>query len=224
MALFETAHAEWIAGHLEQRKGERRGRLERGHRHGETLFVRNVWWELVRSLDHVHPEYEVLDWRGRSYYADFAWLYGCVRLLIEIKGYNTHVKEMDRQKFCNEENRETFLHGMGYNLISFAYDDVEQRPELCMTLLRLVLSRYQASPPPVSRAVLAEKEIIRLAAQLGQFIRPIDVERHFEVDHRTAVLMLQKLCKKRWLNPVLSGKGERVVGYELIRGVLEHLT
>ncbi|ASA23824.1 hypothetical protein B9T62_25400 [Paenibacillus donghaensis] len=38
------------------------------------------------------------------------------------------VKEMDRQKFCNELNRETFLSGMGYQVICFAYDDVTASP------------------------------------------------------------------------------------------------
>ncbi|SDN59858.1 hypothetical protein SAMN04487897_103290 [Paenibacillus sp. yr247] len=81
----------YIHYHLKRRTGERRGRLERGHRHGESLFLSNVWWPLWGSFEALHPEYEVLDWRGRL-------------------------------------NRETFLHAMGYHVISFAYDDVNQRP------------------------------------------------------------------------------------------------
>src|SRR5690606_36025850 len=114
--------------------------------------------------------------RGRSYFADFAWLPGYVKLLIEIKGFASHVRDMDRQKYCSELNRETFLHAMGYHVISFAYDDVEQRPELCLTLLRMVLSRYQPGQAPASRAVLAEKEVIRLAVQMADSIRPKDLE------------------------------------------------
>jgi hypothetical protein len=176
------------------------------------------------SFQHLHPEYEVLDWRGRSYFADLAWLPGYVKLLFEIKGYASHVRDMDRQKYCNELNRETFLHGMGYHVISFAYDDVEQRPELCITMLRMVLSRYQPGKAPISRALLADKEIIRLAIHLAEPIRPKDVERHFEVDHRTAVLMLQNLCSKGWLQPAYRGNGKRVVRYELARQVLDILS
>lgn len=40
---FEKAHTEFIQYHLEQRTGERRGRLERGHKEAEMLFCRNVW-------------------------------------------------------------------------------------------------------------------------------------------------------------------------------------
>jgi hypothetical protein len=152
-----------------------------------------------------------------------AWLPGFVKLLIEIKGFAAHVREMDRHKYCNELNRETFLYAMGYHIISFAYDDIEQRPDLCITLLRMVLSRYQPSQTPVTRALLAEKEVIRLAIQLAKSIRPKDVELHFEIDHKTAVLLLQRLCTKGWLLPTIRGRGERVVRYELAHGVLDYL-
>ncbi len=218
---FEEAHALFISQHGAKRTGERRGRLERGHRHGEKLFLKNTWWPLWGNFDHLHPEYEVLDWRGRPYFADFAWLPGFVRLLIEIKGFAAHVRDIDRQKYCNELNRETFLYTMGFHVISFAYDDVEKRPDLCIALLRMAIDRYRPGRPPVSRALLAEKEIIRLAIQLARPIRPKDVAGHFELDHKTAVRMLQKLCEKGWLSPSLRGKGERIVRYELARDVME---
>jgi len=219
---FEDAHAKWISQHLAKRTGERRGRLERGHRHAEMLFLSNIWWPLKESFAGLHPEYEVTDWRGRSYFADLAWLPGWSKILIEIKGFTTHVRDMDRHKFCNELIRETFLYAMGYHVISFAYDDIEQRPEMCITLLRMVLSKFEPSTAPVSRALLAEKEIIRFAIQHAQSIRPKDVKRHFEIDHMTAIRMLQKLCAKGWLKPIVSGGGERITRYELSLRALEY--
>ncbi|WP_353057106.1 MULTISPECIES: hypothetical protein [Paenibacillus] len=106
---FEAAHLDFIQNHIIQRTGERRGRLERGHREAEMLFCRNVWWPLRGNFNDLLPEFEVLDWRGISYFCDFAWLPGYVKLIIEIKGYGPHVRDMDRQKYCNELNRETFL-------------------------------------------------------------------------------------------------------------------
>jgi hypothetical protein len=221
---YERAREGWLADHVGRRSGERRGRLERGHAHGESLFLQNIWWVLRGNFDDLHPEYEVPDWRGRSYYADYAWLPcgGAVRLLIEIKGYAAHVRDMDRQKYCNELNRETFLHAMGYVVISFAYDDVEQRPELCMQLLRMVLSRYEPGRAPVSRGILAEKEIIRLAILKCGVIRPKDVQEHFEVNVRTATQMLKKLQDRGWLVPVQGAGGERTVRYELARNALDY--
>ncbi|MEF2966718.1 hypothetical protein V3851_12830 [Paenibacillus sp. M1] len=219
---FEEAHALWLERHLTERTGERRGRLERGHLHAEKLFLRNVWWPLRGHLEHLHPEYEITDWRGRSYFADFAWLPGYVTLIIEIKGYASHVRDMDRLKYSNELNRETFLYAMGGNVISFAYDDVEQHPEVCITLLRMALSRYQPERIPSARAVFAEKELIRYAIRVGGQLRPKDVEIHFGIDHRTAVLMLRKLCDKGWLLPAKRGTGQRIVRYELAHGVLDY--
>lgn len=222
---FEENYTAFLEHHLTRRSGERRGRLERGHAHAESLFLRNVWWPLRGNFDDLHPEYEVTDWRGRSYFADFAWLPGNgeLKLLFEIKGYAAHVRDMDRQKYCHELNRETFLHAMGYQVISFAYDDVEQHPELCINLLRMVLSRYHPDQVPVTRGLLAEKELIRLAVQLARPIRPVDVERHFELNHKTAVQMLHKVTAKGWMRPVYRGKGERIVKYELVRGVVNYL-
>lgn len=221
--IFEEAHAQFINGHLNKRpEGERRARLLRGHRHGEILFLNNVWWPLRGNFEGLHPEYEVLDWRGRSYFADFAWLPGYVKLVIEIKGYTTHVREMDRQKYCNELNREAFLYAMGYHVISFAYDDVEQRPGLCMTLLRMVLGRYQPAEAPAARIQLMEQEVIRLAVQLARPIRPQDVRQHFAVDYRTAVRTLRSLSDKGWLLPVNTTHQERTARYELKHGVLEY--
>jgi len=222
---YEEIHQAWIQDHLNRRKGERRSRLERGHGHGERLFLKQVWWPLRRNFDHLHPEYEVLDWRNRSYFADFAWIPGNgVKLIFEIKGYNIHVRDMDRTKYCNELNRETFLYGMGFDVNSFAYDDVERRPELCITLLRLVLGRFQPEKAPVQRAILLEKEIIRLTIQLAGSVRPIDVEHHLEVDHKTAVRLLQSLCKKGWLVPHRRGESQRITSYELARGGIDYFS
>jgi very-short-patch-repair endonuclease len=220
---FDEAQAAFMNKHLANRKGERLARLERGYRHPESLFLRNVWWPVQGDLKDLHPEYEVSDWRGRSYFADFVWLPGHIKLLIEIKGFATHVRDMDRQKYCNELNREAFLCAMGYQVISFAYDDVEQRPDLCITLLRMVLSRYQPASTPITRALLAEKEVIRLALGQPRPLRPKDVEHHFQVDHKTAVQLLRGLCTKGYLIPICGSGQQRVVRYELARGVLGYL-
>ena len=219
---FEEAHEAFLKGHLAKRTGERRDRLLRGHNHGEKLFLKNVWWPERGNFDGLHPEYEIVDWRGRSYFADFAWLWLFVKLVIEIKGYRTHVQEMDRTKHSLELNRETFLCAMGYSVISFAYDDVEQRPELCRMLLRMVLARFLPQGGSAPRALLAEKEAIRLTISLGGSARPVDIERHFEVDKKTAIRMLRGLCDKGWLVPAVRDGGDRVVRYELARSVADY--
>ncbi|TLS48388.1 hypothetical protein FE782_30730 [Paenibacillus antri] len=219
---FEDATSKWLDDHRSRRSGSRLERIARGLGHAERLFLRNVWHPLRGDFEHLHPEYEVLDWRGRPYYADFAWLPGYASLLFEIKGYGPHVRDMDRQKYCNELNRETFLLTVGYRVVSLSYDDVEQRPELSRSMIRLVLGNYDPARAPASRALLAEKEIIRLAFRKAEPIRPVDVVRHFEIDAKTATKMLRQLCEKGWLRPCPRGRGERNVRYELTRGAMEY--
>lgn len=220
---FDEEHQVWLQQHMERRRGERRNRLERGHGHAERLFLRQVWWPLRGHLHQLHPEFEVADWRNRPYFADFAWLPGSgVKLIIEIKGYATHVRDMDRQKYSSELNRETFLYGVGYDVISFSYDDVARQPELVMMLLRIALGRYQAEHAPTDKPGVMEKEIIRLLIQLARPILPKDVAEHLGVDPKTARRMLRKLSEKGWLRPVRRGKSQRIVRYEWAKGTLEY--
>lgn len=220
---FEKEHAKWLRHHIQKRNGERQGRLARGHREAEKLFCQHIWWTLHGNFDDLHPEFEVLDWRGHSYYCDFAWLTKSVRLVIEIKGFGPHVRDMDRQKYCNELNRETFLTAMGYQVISFSYDDVATRPELCITLLRMLMSRFQTITSPVNPTRVMEREIIRLAYRLASPIRPTDVETHLNMNHRTVVRLLKSLCELGWFTPIVGADGKYVVRYQLQEGNLQHL-
>ncbi|MFD0677995.1 MULTISPECIES: hypothetical protein [unclassified Paenibacillus] len=220
---FEAAHAAFIQHHLHKRTGERRGRLERGHREAEKLFCCNVWWPLRGDFNNLHPEFEVLDWRGLSYFCDFALITSHVKLILEIKGFGPHVRDMDRQKYCHELNRETFLSAMGFQVISVAYDDVAHRPELCKTLLQMVLSRYLPQSSPTSMKSVAELEIIRLACMLTRPLRPIDVETHLCINHRTAVRILHSLCTKGLFSPVAGAEGKHFVRYELHPNAMKRL-
>jgi Protein of unknown function (DUF559). len=212
---FDQAHAAFVEMHVQKRTGERRGRLERGHREAEKLFCERVWWPAVGNFDHLHAEYEVLDWRGIPYFCDFAWITSSVKLIIEIKGFGPHVRDMDRNKYCYELNRETFLTAMGFQVICFSYDDVAHRPELCITLLRMVLSRYQTLTAFAALASSRDKDLIRLACRLGRPLRPIDVETHFKISHRTAVRLLQACRSRGWMSGVTGKSGKHIVRYQL---------
>jgi len=216
----EQQHAAFIQYHADRRTGERRGRLTRGHRDAEKKFCCDVWHPLRGNFDGLHPEYEVMDWRGYAYYCDFAWITPFDKLIIEIKGFGPHVRDMDRAKYSYELNRETFLTALGYRVISFSYDDIAQRPELCITLLRMVISRYETADAPVKLAHVMEREIVRLACTLAHPLRPIDVESHLCVNHRTAVRALQALAARGCLQPVAGAAGKHVVRYELTRSAL----
>ena len=211
---FEEAHAMFINKHLTERSGERRGRLVRGHNYAEKLFLQNVWWPLFESLDDLHPEYEVYDWNRKSQFLDFAFLpQSGSSLGIECDGFQSHVKDMDRERFNYAVNRDTFLTGLGWKMIHFSVDDLKHRPEVCRMLLQLVLAPHLARKSASVDIFSEEKEVLRLAWRLGRAIRPKDVTMHFSINFRTARRLLHSLSEKGLLKPVITG--ERVRQYEV---------
>ncbi|GIP33877.1 hypothetical protein [Paenibacillus sp. J2TS4] len=220
---FNKLHEKWLNQHLQKRTGERRGRLKRGHKHAEIMFLQKVWWPLHGNFDNLHPEYEVLDWRGRPFFIDFAWLPGHIKIALEVKGYGPHVQTMDRQRYCDELNRETFLQGMGFRVLSIPFDDVISRPELTISLLRVLFSHYLLGEKESGSDNSMERNILLLAIHLNRPIRPIDVVEEFNMNRRTAVKHLQTLCSKGRLRPLLGGNATRVSRYELVRNFSDDL-
>ncbi|KWX85304.1 hypothetical protein AMQ83_25565 [Paenibacillus riograndensis] len=207
---FEQAHSMFMDLHMSQRAGERRGRLVRGHNFAEKLFLESIWWPLFESLDHLHPEYEIYDWNRKSQFLDFAFLPASgIRFGIECDGFQSHIKAMDREKFSYALNRDTFLTAMGWKMLHFSFDDIQQRPEVCRMLLQLTLAPYLARKTAVKDILSKEKEVLRLAWQLGKPIRPKDVSGHFQMNFRTARRLLQSLSAKELLEPIAGGRGVR---------------
>ncbi|KIL38584.1 hypothetical protein SD70_25585 [Gordoniibacillus kamchatkensis] len=221
MGAFEAAHNAFIDSHLASRSGERKGRLLRGHIYAEKLFLERVWWPLFGSLANLHPEYEVYDWNRKSQFLDFAFLPPFGRFGLEIDGFQSHVKDMDREKFSYALNRDTFLTGMGWKMLHFAFDDVQNRPEVCRMLLQLVMSPYTMRTPSVRNAELVEKEVLRFAWSLGRWIRPKDIIDYMQVDFRTARKWLRSLTDKGWLRPI--DRGGDIHYYEVIETSWETL-
>ena len=210
---FEQAHREFVERHLARRSGERKGRLLRGHQHAERLLLQNVWWPLFGTLAHLHPEYEIYDWNRKSQFLDFAFLPPYAKIGVECDGFQSHIKDMDREGFSYALNRDTFLTGMGWTMVHFSYDDVKNRPEVCRMLLQLVVSPYLLRKPESSSLAEAEKDVLRLAWWLGRPIRPKDVIDAQRCNFRTARSRLQALVSRGLANPV--ERGGLVRSYEL---------
>jgi len=221
MHTFEHMHTLFIEKHVEKRSGERKARLLRGHSYGEKLLLQNVWWPVFGNFDYLHPEYEVYDRNRKSYFLDFAFLPPFGRFDLECDGFQSHVKDMDREKFSYSLNRDTFLTALGWKMIHFSFDDIKDRPEICRSLLQLVIGPYllhKANINPVSKI---EKDLLLLAWQLGRPIRPIDVCNAWKLNFRTARKLLAGLADKGWLQSV--SKGRTIRYYELKKDTLELL-
>lgn len=214
---FAEEHEKWLKKHLRGRKGEHRSRLQRGHGHGERLFLEQVWWPMMGSLEYLHPEYEVVDWRGNPFYIDLVWKRGATWFAFEIKGYGPHVQNTDRIRYRRELNRETFLQVLGYRVVSIPYDELEEKPQLIASLLQSLLAPHLATNTQEQRLSRLERELLHMVYRSNKAIRPIDVMKAFQINHRTAIKYLKMLGDKGKLSPVKSGKGIRIISYELVR-------
>jgi hypothetical protein len=219
---FEVMHEQWLMSHLRRRSGERKSRLERGHGHGERLFLKRVWWPLFGQFDHLHPEYEVADWRGQPYFVDFAWIRGTCKFAFEIKGYGPHVQHADRTRYRRELNRETFLQTLGFRVVSIPYDDLEESLETTKFLLKSLLAPYLASEG-ISRLTLVEREVLKFSMLAGRPVRPADIVRELSINHRTAVKVLKRLCDMGKLRPIASSASGRITRYEWVRSLEDQL-
>ncbi|MGG6312794.1 hypothetical protein [Paenibacillus macerans] len=149
---FQTEHDQWMDDHLRRRRGERRDALKRGHGYGNRVFVEQIWWPLAGHLNGLHPEYEVKDWRGRSYFVDFMWIVGAARIGFEIMDFGSH--GMDRTKYRMDLNRGLFLQAQNCTLYYLSLDELKENPSFILSALRNILSPYlwqSPEPEPVQR-------------------------------------------------------------------------
>ncbi|MEK4186828.1 MULTISPECIES: winged helix-turn-helix domain-containing protein [unclassified Paenibacillus] len=217
---FTEEHRKWVEDHISRRTGERRGRLERGHGHGERMFAEKVWWPMMGHFDDLHPEYEVLDWRGWPYFVDFAWKPGQVKFAFEVKGYGPHVQNTDRTRYRQELNRETYLQIAGYRVVAIPYDDLEVNPENTIFLLRSLLMPYLALRTEEKEAFSRlERDILQIAVRSNGDIRPVDLVRELGIDLRTVRKCMRSLCEKGKFKPIVSQVSGRVCRYEYVHSL-----
>ncbi|CAN7752023.1 hypothetical protein LJR153_006767 [Paenibacillus sp. LjRoot153] len=172
---FEIEHHKWVGGHLKRRKGERLDALKRGHGYGNRLFVERVWWSLAGDFHGLHPEYEVKDWRGRSYFVDFMWIIGAVRIVLEIMDYGSH--GTDRSKYRMDLNRGLFLQAQDCTVFYIALDELKENPAFILSTLRNILSPYLLAGGGTKRTVerlfsKTERDLMRVAICHNRTLRP----------------------------------------------------
>lgn len=221
MSDFEQSYCDFLEQHERKRSGERKGRLVRGHGYAEKLLLQNVWWPLFGNFHNLHPEYEIYDWNRKSQFLDFAFLPEFGQFGLECDGFQSHIKDMDREKHSYAVNRDNFLTAMGWKMFHFTFDDVQKRPEICRMLLQMSLAPHlirSSSSTPIN---LKEREVLNLAWSLGRKIRPKDVQNHLNLNFRTARIRLHSLVEKKLLRPIVNGRDIRF--YELAEGALESL-
>lgn len=220
---YKATYESWLEQEKNISSKERQRRLKNGLGTAESTFLENVWWPLMGDFCHLHPEYEVTDYSGAGRFLDFAYLRGGIKLAIEIDGFTTHAKNINRHQFSYQLHRQNVLTVDGWDILRFAYDDTADHPRRCQrTIQQYMGSRFATSlhtPGSTPRITAIDREVVRLARSLPHPLSPKDVQQHLSISRTTAYHHIRRLVARGWLIPA-SGT-MRIRTYELAE-VLRH--
>jgi hypothetical protein len=198
---FEQVYETFLQYHLKVRMGERLRRLKEGHSHAEKLFLENVWWPSFGHLNHLHPEYEVNDFKDGKRYLDFAYIRPPFRACFEVDGFGPHSRDISRWQFGDNLIRQNHLVIDGWKVIRFAYDDIKDQPRRCQQVIQQLIGRWLGEQTLDLELHYVEKEIIRMAVRKGDLITPGEVGSHLRVSGRHARKLLSVLASKQLIRP-----------------------
>lgn len=103
--------------------------------------------------------------------------------------------------------------------MSVPYDDLEEQPELTISLLKSLFSPYIAAKTEDGKFTRMERDALLIAVRLNKPIRPADLVIELGINRRTAVSCLKSLCDKGKFRALQSGKEVRVSRYEFIHSL-----
>ena len=185
--------------------------MEEGWRVGDNGFA-EAYEAWLKKHYYLHPEYEVIDFKGGRRFLDFAYIRYPLRLSIDIDDFGSHVTNMSRWGFCDSNNRQNHLTNDRWKIIRFSLDDVKHNPRMCIQTLQQFMQVYSAEAGrTTSIDELVEKEVLRLALALERPLRMQDIcaylTTYFPGNGESAIIMSYLPKYKR---PVLQ--------YDRVRG------
>ncbi|WP_372660395.1 DNA-binding response regulator [Cohnella sp.] len=216
--LFEVQYQQWMSAQRKSRSGEALRRLNEGHGHAEKLFVEDIWWPAIGSLDFLHAEYEVTNYREGSYFLDHAYVREPHWIDWEVDDFSTHAKMMDRRGFNYERDRQNQLVFQSWHVYRFPLDLIKERPRQCQQLVLQVMGKlYGAGKTDEPSLSLKHREIMRLAIRLQRPFTPGEVCIQLGISNRHTRDLLHELVNAGLLEIV--GGHERARSFRVtIRG------
>jgi hypothetical protein len=200
---FEQKYQQWMGQHR-ARRGEAKRRLVEGHGHLEKLFLINVWWPAFADFKHLHPEYEVFDFKDGTRYLDFAYILPGFKVSIELDGFGPHARDVNRNKHSDNLDRQNYLVIDEWKVIRFSHDHVNDKPRHCQQMIQQLFGKYLSSSNDQDtneERSFHEKEVVRIAVREGGNVRPKDIIVSLEIGRRRADSLIESLVMKGWLLP-----------------------
>lgn len=170
----------------------------------------------------LHPEYEVRDWRGRSYFVDFIWILGALRFVFEIMDYGSHGK--DRSKYRSDLNRALFLQSQDCQVFHISLDEMKENPSFVLATLRSILAPYLAANHDGTEIInrkfgKIERQLMRLAIRHDRIVCPPKAAIELEMHKQTVIKYCRHLVEKGKFRAIPTGVTGKIYGYEYIGSI-----
>ncbi|MEW9671877.1 DNA-binding response regulator [Ammoniphilus sp. 3BR4] len=214
---FEEHYSSFLKDHQTARKGEGLRRLKEGHAPAEMMFLKKVWWPVFRHFHHLHPEYEVDDFKDGKRYLDFAYIRHGIKICFEVDGYGPHLKNISRWQFSDQLERQNQLVIDGWIVLRFSYDQITENPRRCQQAIQQLIGKMFGDELSHFSLSYLEKEVIRYALKKGDVITPGEIGSLLNLSYKPVKRILLELSQKGMIHPT-PGK-QRVHFYRLDEGV-----
>lgn len=221
---LSTAYEGWMERQSKVSKGERRRKLLSNSNYAEKLFIKNVWWPAFGQFISLHAEYEIRDFKDGWRYLDFAFITAGFKLCIEIDGYGTHWRDLNRAQFADQLMRQNHLVIDGWIVLRFSFDDIIEKPRVCQQLLQQIMGKLGSMKTTniVDKLTPSEIVILRLAASLSNPITPHYVVAQLGIHRTTVFRHIRLLVQKGLLIPSRTDV-KRVCSYQINKALLPSL-
>ncbi|MEK0315739.1 DNA-binding response regulator [Cohnella sp. 56] len=209
--LFEKAYDEWMFRVMRQSTGERKRRLQDMDHYNERLLLKNMWWPAIGNFDHLHPEWEVSDFKDGRRFVDFAYMpFGLhVGLVLEADAFGTHLRDVSRFRFGDNLERQNHLLMDGWHMLRFSRDDLLEKPKRCQQTLLAALSAWgYGAGKEVESLTLYERAILHWIGRQTSLIKPVDVIGTLKISFKHTTISLKSLEMKGYLKANRSAQGK----------------
>ncbi|WP_339167299.1 transcriptional regulator [Paenibacillus sp. FSL R5-0341] len=202
---FDEAYEVWMHSLLEKETNPRvLSRIENGLEYGTLEFLRSVWFPVMKSFNHLQPEWEVRDFHNGYRYLDLAYLPGNgVKGGIEIQGYGPHARDLDVRRFKDLCWRHCLLTLDDWIFLPIAHLSIKDEPKRCQQLVLSFMGKFIATDVPASLNWI-EAETVRYARRIIRPFAPSELAAHLRITDQHARRVLHSLIDQQVLN-VASG-------------------
>ncbi len=205
-SAFDHAHQRWMQEHIRAAKGERKRKLLEGLSFAENLFVRQ-WWEAFGNFDHLHPQYEVRDFKDGVRFIDFAYIHAGVRLCIEIDPFGTHApRNLSRWDYDDGLDRHNDLVLDEWRVLRFSLDQLKEKPRKCQQKLQQCLGKWGAVRDPSLPQHPIDQAIVNLLRTTDNALSSSDIARILGWSNSTIARRLRQLLSLQYVTADSEGQ------------------